>query len=212
MITAILTIAMIISLIMLYKNLPNRKIFYYFCFSLMIVFAIAGIIARTQPTKETIDEKQRNAIQQQQKEFNGWYINYQKEIDQLDRNWKLYFTIIDNFKSENIDVETLQERLTKLETEMKIEQVNIHTLKSPDMSEECNLMIEEMIKKTQRYCDLQMQTVSRTRSAIELELFLTADHKEQIQMLENIIIRESPAGLFTSTELTAILNYFERVE
>ena len=210
MLITFLLIAMIISLVALYKFLPNRKIFYYFCASLVIVFAIAGLIARTQQPKESMDEAQRYAILQQQKIFTGWYTNYQKDIDQLDRNWKLFFTIIENFNSDNIDVETLHERLINLENESKIEQVHIYTLKPPpDMGEECNLLIEEMLKKTQRYCDAQTQTISRTRSAIELEIFLSAEHKEQIHMLENIIIRESPTGLFTSMELTAILNYFE---
>ena len=178
---------MIISLVALYKFLPNRKIFYYFCASLVIVFAIAGLIARTQQPKESMDEAQRYAILQQQKIFTGWYTNYQKDIDQLDRNWKLFFTIIENFNSDNIDVETLHERLINLENESKIEQVHIYTLKTPpDMGEECNLLIEEMLKKyEEQIIDLQNRLATMSNKASSEEYAAVMARLKDLQDLYN---------------------------
>ena len=51
-----LILATVISLFVLYKFLPNRKIFLYFCLSLIVVFAIAGLIARTQQPQQDMNE------------------------------------------------------------------------------------------------------------------------------------------------------------
>ena len=197
------------SLIILYKFLPNRKIFFYFCLSLVIVFAIAAFIARSQQPQEEMNEAQRYALIEQQKIFIGWYTNYQKDIDQLDRNWQLYHSTIESFNEDNIDVDILHERLVNLESEARIEQVHIYTIKPPPgLGEECTELVETMLNKTRLYSDAQTQTISLTRLAVESEELLNLDHKEQIQWLQDIIIRESPTGLFTANELSAILNYF----
>ena len=209
MLEIFLATATIISLAILYKFLPNRRIFMYFCLSLVIVFAIAGFIARSQQPQETMNAAERYTLQRQQKAFTDWYSDYQKDIDQLDRNWQLYHSIVENFTAENIDIDTMYERLLDLENEARIEQVHIYTLKSPlDVDEECTRLIEEMLKKTQRYTDAQTQTISMSRAVIESENFSNASHKEQAHLFQDIIIREAPIGLFTANELSAILKYF----
>lgn len=213
MLEVFLLVATVTSLTVLYKFLPNRKIFIYFCLSMVMVFVIAGVIARTQQPQESMNENERYIIQQQQNIFTEWYKDYQKDIDELDRNWQSYHSIIENFKTDNIDEETLHERLENLEKDMRIEQVHIYTLKPPQgISAECSALIEEMLRKTQRYIDAQSQTISLTRSAVEEEGFIKAKREDQIHMLQNIMIRESPTGLFTANELSAILNYFKLPE
>ena len=213
MLVAFLTLATIISLAILYKFLPNRKIFIYFCLSLILVFAIAGLIARNQQPQEKMNQAERYVLQQQQQVFIGWYTNYQKDIDQLDRNWQLYHNIIENFTTENIDIDTLHERLTNLETEARIEQVQIYTLKvPPGLGEDCNILIEQMLKKTRDYTDAQIQTISMSKAVIEVDGFQNATHQEQVHLFQDIIIREAPTGLFTANELSAILNYFKLPE
>ena len=213
MLEVFLLVATVTSLTILYKFLPNRKIFLYFCLSMVIVFLIAGVITRTQQPQEVMNENERYVIQQQQNIFTDWYKDYQKDIDELDRNWQSYHSIIDNFKTDNIDEETLHERLETLEKDIRIEQVHIYTLKPPQgISDECSSLIEEMLRKTQRYIDAQSQTISLTRSAVEEEGFIKAKREDQVHMLQNIMIRESPTGLFTANELSAILNYFKLPE
>ena len=209
MLVTFLAVATIVSLAILYKFLPNRKIFIYFCLSLLVVFMIAGFIARSQQPQQTIDAAQLLTLQRQQQAFSTWYTDYQKEIDNLDRQWQLYHNIIEDFTAENIDVDTMYERLSELETETRIEQVNIYTLKvPPETGEQCGHWIEEILKKTQRYVDAQTQTIAMSKAVIETESFSNATHAEQAHLFQDIIIREAPVGLFTANELSEILNYF----
>ena len=177
--------------------------------SLIMTFSIAAFISRNHEPQQSMNEAQRYALQQQQKIFIIWYTDYQKDIDNLDRNWQLYHNIVESFINNNIDIETAYERLSDLESEARIEQLHIYTLKvPPGLGEECNNALEEIIRKTQKYADEQTQTISLTKNAINPEQSLNDNHNEQVKILQNIMIRESPTGLFTANELSAILNYF----
>lgn len=205
-----LIVATVVSLVVLYRALPNRRVFAYFCISLVVVFVIAGLVTRTQQPQEPKPEAERQIVAQQQAVFIGWYTEYQKDIDQLDRNWQLYHNIIESFTAESIEVETLHERLERLESEARIEQVQIYTLKAPaGLGEECNVWIEQILRKTRDYTDAQTQTIALSKAAAEAEAFQVATHEEQVHMLQNIMIREAPTGLFTASELSSILKYFE---
>ena len=97
-----------------------------------------------------------------------------------------------------------------MESEARIEQVHIYTLQPPPgLGEDCNILIEQMLKKTQLYVDAQAQTIAMSKSVIDTEGFSNANHQEQIHLFQDIIIREAPTGLFTADELSAILNYFK---
>lgn len=209
MLVTFLAAATVVSLAILYKFLPNRKIFVYFCLSLLVVFTIAGFIARSQQPQQTMDAAELLTLQRQQQAFTAWYSEYQKEIDHLDRHWQLYHNIVENFTADSIDTYTMYEQLAELETEARIEQVNIYTLKvPPETGEQCGHWIDEILKKTQLYVDAQTQTIAMSKAVIETESFSSATHAEQAHLFQDIIIREAPAGLFTANELSEILNYF----
>ena len=209
MLEIFLAVATVTSLAVLYKFLPNRRIFIYFCMSLVVVFAIAGFIARSQQPQKTINAEERHILQQQQERFTAWYSEYQKDIDKLDRNWQLYHSIVEDFTADAIDVNTMYERLSDLETEARIEQVHIYTLKAPpEVGTECTRLIDIILKKTQSYVDAQTQTIAMSKAVIESEAFPNASHEEQTHLFQDIIIREAPVGLFTADELSAILQYF----
>lgn len=209
MLVTFLAVATVVSLAVLYKFLPNRKIFVYFCLSLLVVFMIAGFIARSQQPQQTMDAAQLLTLQQQQQAFSTWYTDYQKEIDNLDRQWQLYHNIVENFTANSIDVDTMYEQLAELETEARIEQVNIYTLKTPpETGEECSRWIGEILKKTQLYVDAQTQTIAMSKAVIETDSFNNSTHAEQAHLFQDIIIREAPVGLFTANELSEIRSYF----
>ena len=209
MLVTFLAAATVVSLAVLYKFLPNRKIFVYFCLSLLVVFTIAGFIARSQQPQQTMDPAELLTLQQQQQAFSSWYTDYQREIDNLDRQWQLYHNIVENFTADNIGADTMYEQLAELETEARIEQVNIYTLKAPpETGEECSRRIEEILKKTRYYADAQTQTIALSKAVIETESFSNATHAEQAHLFRDIIIREAPVGLFTANELSEIRSYF----
>ena len=213
MYSVLIAISATAALIILYKYLPNRKVFTWLCLALVMVFATAGLVARTRQTQEPTSQVEIEALMQEQQAFTKWYAQYQREIEQLDRNWQVYHSIVENFVTETIEVEQLQERLTDLEIEARVEQVQIYTLKTPEgLGETCSVLTEQILKKTRDYADLQTQTITLSKAAAEAETFVNAPHEEQVRLLQNIIIREAPAGLFTATELTEILTYFKVIE
>ena len=181
----------------------------YFCTSLILVFATAALINQRQTPQPSINEEQRNEILHQEQIFMEWYENYQKDIDQLDRNWQLYHNTLANFKMNNIDAEEFYERMKRLEETTRVEQVNIHKLQPPEeIGMECKQILNQVIKKTQIYVDAQTQTISLTKDAAAPENLHTENHDEQVRLFQEIMIRESPAGLFTSSEISTILDYF----
>ena len=92
-------------------------------------------------------------------------------------------------------------RLWNLEQEAIDEQIKIHMLAAPlSLSEESRAPVEEIIRKTQHYVDAQTRTIILSEKAtvppVELESLKLRLH--------DIMIRESPEGLFTAQEVAAI--------
>ena len=139
---------------------------------------------------------------ERQKIFGEWYAAYQKDIDRLDRNWQLYHNILDDLQStdaENFNAEALYLRLKELEQESIDEQVKIHMMTVPhELGKENREQVEAIIRKTQRYVDAQTQTISL--SALTANPATPKDLETLKLQLNDIMIRESPEGLFTAQE------------
>lgn len=143
-------------LVALYKFFPNKKIFAYFCLLLVIVFGVSVFLTSRQTSREKFTRAQIEEIRHQQKIFGDWYAEYQKDIDQLDRNWQLYYNIIDGLKSAEIYEYSTYEQLKDLEREVVDEQIKVHNLTAPpELDENCRQLLNEVIKKTQAYADAQ---------------------------------------------------------
>ena len=199
----LILMAAAVSLIALYKFLPNRRIFIYFCTMLWIIFLISAFIQSQRNESETVSRAQIEEIRRQQEIFGDWYAAYQKEIDHMDRNWQLYHSIIGNLKTAEIYELSTYEQFTELELDALDEQKNIHALKVPaGLNGKYAELILEIIKKTQAYVDAQTKTISATR--IEADPVHFKDLKVLNRTIKDIIIREAPVGLFTATEIAAI--------
>ena len=199
----LIIIAAIVALAVLYKFSPTRKAFMIICTLFLIVFGISSFIHGRQVQQE-ITRTQLEDLQARQKIFSEWYASYQKDIDLLDRNWQLYHNILDSLKTtepQNFNAEAIYIRLKELELESLDEQLKIHQLNSPpELDEENRGLVDIVIKKTQRYVDAQTRTISLSAQAatppVDLEIL-------QLK-LHDIMIRESPEGLFTAQEISAI--------
>ena len=111
MILYMMALAALILLILLYRYLPNKKIFACFCLTL----AAAGLIVyyvwpRPEPPKTALSESEQWERSQQQQIFAAWYAGYQKDLNELDRNWQWYHHILENFKENNISIQTTYQR------------------------------------------------------------------------------------------------------
>lgn len=193
-----------IALALLYKFSPTRKGFMIICALLVVVFGASAFIHGRQVQREQITRAQLEELQERQKIFGEWYAAYQKDIDRLDRNWQSYHNILDSLNTmdaENFNAEAIYLRLKDLEQESIDEQIRIHELAAPQgLDKENRALVEAVIKKTQRYVEAQTQTISSSKSAaippVELEILRLK--------LNDIMIRESPEGLFTAQEISAI--------
>ena len=199
----LILIAAVVTLALLYKFSPTKKTFMIICAVLVIVFGVSVFI-RDYQQREKFSRAQLEKLQEQQKIFGEWYAAYQKDIDSLDRNWQSYHNIIEGLNSvdaQSFNAEALHMRLKALEQESVEEQIKIHMLNAPrGLDEENRILVEEVLRKTQRYVDAQTKTIflSEKASVPPVEL-------ENLKLkLHDIMIRESPEGLFTAQEISAI--------
>ena len=199
----ILSIVAAIILAVLYKFFPRKKIFVYFCLLLVIVFSISALVNSRQAETEKISQEQIFAIQTQQKIFSDWYAAYQKDIDKLDRNWQLYYDIVETLRTAEVYEQVTFEQLTDLENDVVDEQIKIHNLQPPpELEEDCRIILSEVIRKTQDYSDAQAKTVTAVKAVANPET--VKDLGEMNKKIKDITIREVPAGLFTAQEISAI--------
>ena len=191
------------ALFALYKFLPNRKIFIYFCATLTVIFCISAFIQFRRSQAEVISRAQIESIRLQQQIFSDWYAAYQKDIDHLDRNWQLFHSIVENLKTAEIYELSTYEQLSELEVDALDEQAKIHALKVPiGLDYKYAVLLSEIINKTVAYVDAQTKIISAVKVAANPETFNdlpTLNHK-----IKFIVTRESPVGLFTASEVAAI--------
>lgn len=192
----------IIALIALYKFLPNKKYFHYLCIVLLTVFFTSAFI-QNHYRNETMTRAQLESLQLRQKLFGEWYADYQKDINSLDRNWQRYYKIVETLKTAEVYEYSTYEQILELEGETITEQNRIHELKvPPELDETCRELLNSVINKTKTYVDAQVKTISLTKQAANPEV--VTDTKVMNKRINEIIIRESPAGLFTASEIAMI--------
>ena len=208
-ITAILAIATIILLALLYRHLPNRRIFWYFCFMLAFTGFVAYVFVHSShPEPPVMSAEEKYEMQQQQHTFMIWYADYQKDIDQLDHNWQLYHSFLEAFKEDAISVQTAYVRLKQLEDESRQLRDRLAQKNPPlALNDTCYDLLIEVMQKTRAYAEAQYRTIARSRAACDPIHLRSDDQKEQSRSLQDIMIRESPTGLFTASEISAIRNY-----
>jgi len=200
----LLLIAATFARALLYKFSPTPKTFIIICTLLVFVFGASAFIRVQQLEQEQITRAQLEELQEQQKIFGEWYAAYQKHIDRLDRNWQSFHNIVDGLNSvdaQNFNAEATHARLNDLEQETLDEQIKIYMLITPQgLGNENRALVEAVIQKTQRYVDAQMRTISLSEDAAVPPVDL-----ETLKLrLHDIMIRESPEGLFTAQEISAI--------
>ncbi len=208
MLILLLSALCIILLILLYRYMPNHKIFY--CFSLTLVLAASIAYFANQPREETavLTEEQKYELQIQQKIFMDWYAGYQKVLTQLDRHWQWYHAIVEDYQAGQIDTQTVYVRLKQLEEDSHLLCDEIHSMAPPQaMHDPCYDLLIIVMDKTTAYADAQLRTIILSRAVTDPDHLQTDDTEAQLRSLEDVMVRESPAGLFPENEISQIRNY-----
>lgn len=195
----------ILLLVLLYRYLPSKRVFCFFCLTL----ALAGLISYTfwqhprQPSG--ISEEERYDIMQQQQIFAAWYGTYQKQLKQLDHNWRWYHQILEDFKEDNISIQTTNVRLKQLEEEEKLLTSAIAGNTPPlELHDACYDLAVAILQKTKDYAAAQQNAITLTRAASEPKFLPSDDQEEQSRALQTVMEKESPVALFTASEITQI--------
>jgi len=200
----LLTIAACVALVLLYKFSSTPKNFIIICTLVISVFGASAFIRIQQLEQEQITRVQLEELLEQQKIFGEWYAAYQKHIDRLDRNWQSYHNIIDGLQSvdaQTFNAEATHARFKDLEQDAIDEQIKIHMLTAPqDLDSDKRALVDVVIEKTQRYAEAQTRTISLSENAAVPPI----DPDTLRLRLHDIMIRESPEGLFTAQEISAI--------
>ncbi|MBR2519134.1 MAG: hypothetical protein IKE46_05025 [Selenomonadaceae bacterium] len=200
----VIFIAATIALALLYKFMATRKNFFVICAVIVVVFGISAFFHGRQVQQEEISRAQLEELHERQKIFGEWYASYQRNIDSLDRNWQTYHNIIDGLQTmdaESFNAEAVYLRFKELEQESIDEQIKIYGLTAPQLlDEESRTLVETVIRKTKDYVDAQTRTISLSAKAAQ-----SVTELETLKLkLHDIMIRESPEGLFTAQEISAI--------
>ena len=201
----------LILLFILYKKTRSRKAFYGFT----LTIALAGAIAyfawpATRSSQEVMSQQQRYALVQEQQVFAAWYEEYQKDLNELDRNWQWYHHILESFKEDNISLQTLHVRLKQLELDSNQVKERMAGRKPPlELSDYTYDQTTQLLEKTNDYVNAQCRAISLTRAASDPALMPAADQQEQSQLLQTVMIKESPVKLFIADEVSAIRQQLE---
>lgn len=200
----------VVLLALLYHYIPSRKIFFAFFFVLCAASAIV-FFAWPSPHRNgdaVISQEMREERQQQQQIFAGWYKDYQKDIEDLDRNWQRYHKILADFKADIISIQTAYLRLSQLEKDSQALDTRIASRTPPlALNDICYDQSIELVRKAHAYAEAQHRAIALTRAAADPANLRTDDQEEQSRMLQAVMIRESPPALFIADEIAAIRNY-----
>ncbi len=208
MIVISLAVLCLILLALLYHYMPSRKVFYFFSVSLVITACVAYFANQVRTEQPVLTEEQKYELQIQQKIFMDWYAGYQKKIDQLDRHWQWYHAIAEDFQEESIDIQTAYLRFKQLEEDSRLLRDQVHELAPPEaMNDPCYDLTIEVLRKTNIYAEAQLRTIILSRAVTDPVHIQTDDPEEQRKSLKDVMLRESPVGLFTANEISQIRNY-----
>lgn len=205
----ILGIIAVLLLALLYRYIPRKKIFY--CFLLIIILAGAAIYNTWAKVPEpAITPEKQAEIQQEQQIFSAWYEDYQRDIIELDRNWQWYHQILEAFKEDNISVQTAYIRLQQLDQDTIVLRNRIVSHAVPNsLDDTCYDNIASLMEKTNAYAEAQYKTIALSRAVCDPANLKTNDQAEQSRLLQTVMLRESPVGLYTAREIIAIREHLK---
>lgn len=184
---------------------PKRRTLRFLGLTLIAVGAFFLCQPEPPSRRAVISPEEKAHITAQQQIVAAWYADYQRLIERLDHTWQQYHRVLSDFSEDMIDIETTHERLIAVEAMAAEGEAQIKRLAPPDALDEANHdLVSAILKKTQTYAEAQHQTIRLTALAADPERQTSTQQEEQSRQLRERMITESPAGLFTANELTAL--------
>ena len=182
---------------------PRRSIFAIFC---VVLLCAGAVFYATQGEKtEPLTTAERAHRAEQQMMVADWYAEYQGLIDQMDHNWRQYHRILSDFDEDVIDLTTAYERLDELDAEAVKTLDTLSRMEPPLALDNDNYdLMTAIILKARAYAAEQRQTIRHTADVADPERQISEMQEEQSRRLRDVMRSESPAGLFTAREISAL--------
>lgn len=201
-------------LLVLYRNLPNKKVFYAFCLTLVLcISAVTYSLLGQQSGQKPMDESTVRHITAQQQIFDGWYTDYKKNLDNLDYNWQQYQMILRDYHNDNISLNTTYTRLTQLENQAQRVRDDLNKLAPPISLDDGNYdLTTSVLQKTQDYAEAQLKAIKASRAIADPAAKAPDDHDQRSRLLEEAMLRNAPDGLFTAQEISNLRENLTIVE
>lgn len=132
----------------------------------------------------------------------AWYEVHQKNIDQLDRNFRSFQDIFEGIREGKLSHEEAHTKLLNLEENARNTLSNIRN-NVPDtrLSDNYYDLIASIREKTVRYSEAAYHVIGKIRVALE--------NNADYEMLDSIRVRDIPTGLFVANE---VVNLRESLE
>ncbi|ORT99210.1 hypothetical protein D081_2075 [Anaerovibrio sp. JC8] len=203
----IAAIVLVLTILVLERNIKSRLAFYAFCGSMLLALSIVGYGYYTSASNsyEELDESAIRHITAQQLAFGEWYTNYKKKLDAIDYCWVSYYRIMKDFKNDDISLPEAYTRLAQLESNVVNLHNEIYQLDPPISLDDANYdLTSAILKKTKAYADAQLRTVRATKLMADPEKMHTDNHEVQVGYLNDAMLMNSPDMLFTAAEINSL--------
>lgn len=193
---------------LLYHFMTNKKLF---ACLLVAIFALGGLVYALLPQylaarqNHVLTKAERQELLSQQQTFADWYADYQKDVEELNHNWSWYHQILRDYQEDNISIQTAYVRLKQLDQDSQTLRDKIAKEAPPlSLNDQCYDLVLQILQKTNTYANDQYRTIALTKAAADPANIQTDDHDALSEMLQTVMMRESPAGLYTAQEISAI--------
>lgn len=192
-------------LLVLYRNLPNKKVFYGFCLILLLTIGAVGQSLIFQPETEPPSEIALRRIAVQQQIFDDWYTSYKKQLDNLDYNWSQCQSIVSDYHNDNISLNTVYTRLNLLEHQSQVTLQELEKLAPPVSLDDANYdLAASLLNKTIAYSEKQLSAITALKANANPAHANAENHEAESRILRETMLRNGPDALFTASEINSI--------
>ena len=189
---------------------PKKKIFAIFC---AILIGIGGFLAVGRHERPNPAAADRTHAAKQQMLVAEWHEEYQRLIVEMDRNWQQYHRILSDFDKDAISLAVTHERLKELSDASRLTLEKVEKMSPPlELDDENYDLMTAIMEKTRLYAEAQQITIRHTANVADPMLQLSAAQEDQSRRLRDVMRSESPAGLFTAKELSALKENVDKRE
>lgn len=191
--------------LLLRRLFPRRRRLFALLAAILPLAALFFAFPLAPAPPEPISPEMRIHIMKQQQILHEWLTDYQGAISRLDQNWQQYHRILTEFESDTIGIEAAYDQLCQLEAAAAAELARIRKMRPPgQIDDDSAVLVTAILSKLEAYAAEQHQTIRLTAAAADPENLASSQQEEQSRRLRDVMITESPVGLFTAEEIAAL--------